>query len=132
MAQSKVDSLFFKNELLKTKVKSLSDEMEKAQDHLKTLEREVNNQKAFSKLKDKQIDNAQLKIQKGDPEAMEKFKNSYEYSNKLCDYYMFIVFASTIFCFMFEHFDAIFSIASSLACDHVRMTIVFCLYFMHQ
>ena len=58
MAQSKVDSLFFENELLKTKVKSLSNEMEKAQDHLKTLKREVNNEKAFSKLKDQQIDDA--------------------------------------------------------------------------
>ena len=57
MAQSKVDSLFFENELLKTKVKSLSNEMEKAQDRLKTLKREVNNEKAFS-LKDKQIDDA--------------------------------------------------------------------------
>lgn len=58
MAQSKVDSLFFQNELLKTKVKSLSNEMEKAQDRLKPLKREVNNEKAFSKLKDKQIDDA--------------------------------------------------------------------------
>ena len=88
MAQSKVDSLFFENELLKTKVKSLSDEMEKAQDHLKTSEKEVNNKKALSKLKDKQIDDAQLKIQKGSPKAMEKFKNSDEYSDKLCDYYI--------------------------------------------
>lgn len=58
MAQSKVDSLFFENELLKTKVKSLPDEMEKAQDRLKTLERKVKNEKAFSKLKYKQINNA--------------------------------------------------------------------------
>ena len=58
MAQSKVDSLFFENELMKTKVKSLSNEMEKAQDRLKALKREVNNEKAFSKLKDKQIDDA--------------------------------------------------------------------------
>ena len=43
---------------MKTKVKSLSNEMEKAQDRLKALKREVNNEKAFSKLKDKQIDDA--------------------------------------------------------------------------
>ena len=48
----------------------------------------MNIEKAFSKLKDKLINDAQLKIQKVSPKAMEKFKNSNEYSNKLCDYYV--------------------------------------------
>ena len=48
----------------------------------------MNIEKAFSKLKDKLINDAQLKIQKVGPKAMEKFKNSNEYSNKLCDYYV--------------------------------------------
>lgn len=88
VAQSKVESLFVENELLKKKVSSLSNEVEKTQDHLKALEKDVNTQKAFSKLKHKQIDDALLKIQKVDPEAVEKFKNSDEYSDKLCNYYM--------------------------------------------
>ena len=48
----------------------------------------MNIEKAFSKLKDKLINDAQLKIQKVGPKAMEKFKKSDKYSNKLCDYYM--------------------------------------------
>lgn len=88
VAQSKVESLSVKNELLKKKVSSLSDEVEKTQDRLKALEKDANTKKAFSKLKDKQIDDALLKIQKVDPEAVEKFKNSDEYSNKLCNYYV--------------------------------------------
>nr|POE75666.1 hypothetical protein CFP56_74028 [Quercus suber] len=88
MAQSKANSLSFENEVLKAKVTSLSNKMEKAQDRLKILERDVNIEKAFSKLKDKQIDDALLKIQKAGPKAMEKFKKCDEYSNKLCDYYV--------------------------------------------
>lgn len=48
----------------------------------------MNTEKAFSKLKDKLINDAQLKIQKVSPEAVEKFKKSNKYSNKLCDYYV--------------------------------------------
>ena len=74
--------------MLKAKVTSFFDEVEEAQDSLKTLERDMNIKKAFSKLKDKQIDNALHKIQKANPEAVEKFKKFDEYLNKLCDYYM--------------------------------------------
>jgi len=88
VAQSKADSLSSENEVLKAKVTSLSNEMEKAQDCLKTLERDVNTKKAFSKLKDKQIDDALLKIQKASPEAVEKLKKSDKYSKKQCDYYV--------------------------------------------
>ena len=48
----------------------------------------MNTEKAFSKLKDKLINDAQLKIQKVSPKAVEKFKKSNRYSNKLCDYYV--------------------------------------------
>ena len=48
----------------------------------------MNIKKAFSKLKDKQIDNALHKIQKANPEVVEKFKKFDEYLNKLCDYYV--------------------------------------------
>ena len=88
VAQTKADSLSSKNEVLKVKVTSLSNKVEKAQDRLKTLERDVNTEKAFFKLKNKQIDNALLKIQKAGPEVVEKFKKSDKYSNKLCDYYV--------------------------------------------
>lgn len=75
--------------------------MEKAQDHLKTLVREVNTEKAFSKLKDKLINDVQLKIQKVGLEAVEKFKKSDEYSNKLCYFYMD---GSELFCkYMAKH-----------------------------
>lgn len=40
------------------------------------------------KLKDKQIAEALLKVKKANSEAVEKFKASDEYSDKLCDYYM--------------------------------------------
>ena len=53
MAQTKADSLSSKNEVLKVKVTSLSNKVEKAQDRLKTLERDVNTEKAFFKLKNK-------------------------------------------------------------------------------
>ena len=39
-------------------------------------------------MKDKQIDEAFLKVKKASSEAMEKFKTSNEYSDKLCDYYV--------------------------------------------
>lgn len=42
MAQSKVDSLFYENVVLKTKVQSLSNNVGIGRDHLKTLERKVN------------------------------------------------------------------------------------------
>ena len=53
VAQTKADSLSSKNEVLKVKVTSLSNKVEKAQDRLKTLERDVNTEKAFFKLKNK-------------------------------------------------------------------------------
>ena len=47
------------------------------------------------------MDDAQLKIQKAGPEAVEKFKMFDEYSNKLCDYY---VEGFKIFCkYMAKH-----------------------------
>ena len=88
VAQSKVESLSVKNELLKKKVSPLSDEAKNTQDRLKALEKDVNTEMAFSKLKDKQIDDAFLKIQKVYPKEVEKFKNSDEYLDKLCNYYM--------------------------------------------
>ena len=62
MAQSKVESLFAENESLKGQIFALVNEAKRDKDHLKTLKRNINTKKAFSKLKDKQIDDAMLKI----------------------------------------------------------------------
>ena len=55
---------------------------------MKTLEKSIDTKKAFSKLKDKQIEETLLKVEKAGLEAMERFKVSYKYSDKLCDYYV--------------------------------------------
>ena len=86
MAQSKVESLSLENESLKGQVSALSDKAQKDKDHLKTLKKSINTEKAFSKMKEKQIDETLLKVKKVGLEAMEKFKVSDEYSDKLCNY----------------------------------------------
>lgn len=52
------------------------------------MEKSIDIEKDFSKLKDKQIDKALLKVEKASLEVVEKFKALDEYSNKLCDYYV--------------------------------------------
>ena len=86
--QSKVESLSLENESLKGQVFALSDKVAKYNDYLKTLEKSIDTEKAFSKLKDKQINKALLKVEKAVSEAVEKLKASNEYSEKLCNYYM--------------------------------------------
>ena len=88
MAQSKLESFSSETKSLKSQVSVFSDEAKKDKDHLKTLEKSIDIEKAFSKLKDKLIDEALLKIDKASSEAVEKFKVSDEYSDKLCDYYV--------------------------------------------
>lgn len=87
-AKSKVESLSLENELLKIQIFTFSDEAKKDKDCLKTLEKSIDTKKAFSKLKDKQTDEALLKVEKVGSEAMEKFKVSDEYLGKLCGYYV--------------------------------------------
>ena len=55
---------------------------------MKVLEQDVKTEKAFSRLKDKQIEDAALILQKIEFEAVEKFKKSDAYSDKLYDYYV--------------------------------------------
>ena len=57
-------------------------------DCLKTLEKSIDTEKAFSELKDKQIDETLQKIEKASSKAVDKFKASDEYLDKLCDYYV--------------------------------------------
>ena len=88
MAKSKVESLSAKNESLKSQISAFADEAKKDKDHLKTLEKSIDTKKAFSKLMDKQINEALQKVEKPSSEAVEKFKISYEYSDKMYDYYV--------------------------------------------
>jgi len=55
---------------------------------VKVLEHDVKIEKAFSRLKDKQIEDAALILQKTDFEVVEKFKKFDAYSDKLYDYYV--------------------------------------------
>ena len=45
-------------------ISTLANKVKKDKDHLKTLEKNINTEKAFSKLKDKQIDEALMKVDK--------------------------------------------------------------------
>ena len=87
-AQSGIASLFPENELLTIQIFAFADEAKKDKDRLKILEKNINFEKAFSKLKDKQIDEALIKVEKAGFEAVEKFKASDGFSDKLCEYYV--------------------------------------------
>ena len=87
-AQSGIASLFAENESLMIQIFAFADEAKKDKDHLKILEKNINFEKAFSKLKDKQIDEALIKVEKAGFEAVEKFKASNGFSNKLRKYYV--------------------------------------------
>ena len=85
---SQMESLSLENALLQDKVTSLESEAKEIQECLKALEKDISTKKAFSRLKDKKIEEVLAKISKASAEAVEKFKDSDEYSNKLCDYYV--------------------------------------------
>ena len=87
-AQSRIASLSAENESLTIQISVLANEAKKDKDHLKTLEKNIDTEKAFSKWKDKQIDEALKKVEKVGLKAVEKFKASDEFSDKLCDYYV--------------------------------------------
>nr|POE50008.1 hypothetical protein CFP56_33350 [Quercus suber] len=72
----------------KAKGKNKAPQSKKDKDHLKTLEKSIDTKKAFSKLRDKKIDETLLKVDKASSKAVEKFKASDEYSDKLYDYYV--------------------------------------------
>ena len=83
-----MEALSSKNESLKKQIYSLLEEAKVDKDYLKTMEKSIDTEKAFSKLKDKQIDETLQKIEKASSKAVDKFKVSDEYSDKLCDYYV--------------------------------------------
>ena len=57
-------------------------------EHVATLEKSLQVEKDFWKLKDKQIGDLELKLQIVGATAVHDFKDSDEYSNELCKYYM--------------------------------------------
>ena len=87
-AQSGIASLFAENESPTIQIFAFANKAKKDKDHLKLLEKNINFEKAFSKLKDKQIDEALIKVEKAGFEAVEKFKASNGFSNKLREYYV--------------------------------------------
>lgn len=88
MAQSKVEALSSENESFKKQIYALLEEVKVDKDCLKTLEKCIDTKKAFYKLKDKQIDETLQKIEKAGSKAVDKFKASNKYSDKLYDYYV--------------------------------------------
>ena len=87
-ARSRFASFSIENGSLTIQIIAIADEAKKDKDHLNTLEKSINTEKAFSKLKDKQINEALIKVKKVGFEAMEKFKASDEFLNKFCEYYV--------------------------------------------
>ena len=83
-----VNSLFAENEMMKNKVAILTVEGEYDKEPVATLEKSVQMEKDFCKLKDKQIGDVELKLQKAEVAAVKDFKDSDEYSNALCEYYV--------------------------------------------
>lgn len=93
-AQSWIASLSTENESLMIQIFALADKAKKDKDLLKTLEKNIDTEKAFSKLKDNQIDKALIKVEKACFNQVEKFKALDEFSNRLCGYYVddFVLF----------------------------------------
>ena len=87
-ATSKVESLSAENESLRGQITTLVNKAQKDKDRLMVLEKSIDIEKAFLKLKDKQIYEALSKVKKVRIEAVEMFKDFDEYLDKLCDYYV--------------------------------------------
>ena len=83
-----VKSLSEKNETLKNKVAILTTKTENDKECVATLEKSLQVEKNFCKLKDKQIGDLELKLQTVGATTVQDFKDSNEYSNELCKYYV--------------------------------------------
>lgn len=88
IAEPMIKSLSTKNEMLKNKVAILAIEAENEKVHVAAFEKSLQVEKDFCKLKDKQMGDLQLKLQKAGATALQEFKDSDIYSNKLCEYYV--------------------------------------------
>ena len=63
MFEPMIKSFFVENETFKNKVSILTVEVEKDREHVAALEKSLQVEKDFCKLKDKQIDDLELKLQ---------------------------------------------------------------------
>ena len=83
-----VKSLSAKNETLKNKASILSTEAENDKECVATLEKSLQVEKDLIKLKDKQIGDLELKLQNVGATTIQDFKDSDEYCDELCKYYV--------------------------------------------
>ena len=83
-----IKSLSAENETFKNKVVILTVKAKNDKERVTALEKSLQAEKDFCKLKDKQIGDLGLKLQKARATAMKEFKNSDEYSDELCGYYV--------------------------------------------
>ena len=83
-----VKSLSTERDALKNKIAILTIEAENDKEHVTTLEKSFQVEKDFCKLKDKQIGDLQIKLQKAGVAAMQEFKESNSYLDELYEYYV--------------------------------------------
>ena len=88
MSEPVIKSLSTENEMFKNKVTILTVEVENDKERVAILEKNLQVEKDFCKLKDKQIGDLELKLQKAEAMAMKEFKDSDEYSDELGGYYV--------------------------------------------
>ena len=88
MSEPLVKSLSFKNKMLKNKVAILTAKAENDKEGVTTFEKSLQVEKDFWKLKDKQISDLELKLQNVGATVIQDFKDSDEYSDDLCKYYV--------------------------------------------
>ena len=83
-----IKSLFAENEMFKNKVAILTIEVENDKERVTVLEKSLQVENDFYKLKDKQISDLELKLQTAGAMAVKDFKDSDEYFDELCAYYV--------------------------------------------
>ena len=83
-----IKSLSVEHETFKNKVAILTVEVENDRECVAALENSLQVEKDFCKLKDKQISDLELKLQTAGAMAVKDFKDSDEYSDELCGYYV--------------------------------------------
>ena len=83
-----ISSLSAENETFKNKVAILTVEAENDKERVAVLEKNLQVEKDFCKLKDKQINDMELKLQKAKAAMVKEFKDSDEYFDELCGYYV--------------------------------------------
>ena len=83
-----IKSLSIENETFKNKVAILTIEAKNNRERVVALEKSLQVENDFCKQKDKQIGDLELKLQTAGAMAMKDFKDSNEYSDELCRYYV--------------------------------------------